>query len=100
MLNTVLYYLLLKLIGCRGFHYADSSFIGLEKHNYRFINLKELYGAAFITTHGRNIAAATTTVEDPDHIATYLSKSRRKSPEVRPLLGSVNLDLLTSCQAQ
>jgi len=81
MLNTVLYYLLLKLIGCRGFHHADSSFIGLEKHN-RLINLKELYGAAFITTHGRNVAAATTTVEDPDQIAIYLSKSRRKSPEV------------------
>jgi hypothetical protein len=99
MLNTVLYYLLLKFIGCREFHLADSSFIGLEKHN-RFINLKEIYGAAFITTHGRNIAAATTTVEDPDLIGIYLSKSTRKSPEVRPVLDSVNLYLLTSCQAQ
>lgn len=81
----------LLLISCSSFTSAnrcsstappsDSSFIGLEKHN-RLINLKELYGPAFITTHGRNIAAATTTVEDPDHIAIYLSKSRRKSPEV------------------
>ncbi|CAK9877098.1 unnamed protein product [Sphagnum jensenii] len=81
----------LLLISCSSFTSAnrcfstappsDSSFIGLGKHN-RLINLKELYGAAFITTHGRNVAAATTTVEDPDHIAIYLSKSRRKSPEV------------------
>jgi hypothetical protein len=81
----------LLLISCSSFTSAnrcfstaptsDSSFIGLEKHN-RFINLKEIYGAAFITTHGRNIAAATTTVEDPDLIGIYLSKSTRKSPEV------------------